>query len=85
LVLQIIFRSDGAEAGTNGGKSIRFLIPNIDRRYDYIKIAVVSYEVQNTPIIYSIIDQPITNDSMEFLYTGNENRVSISLAQFVQS
>lgn len=77
------FQFDGAEAGTNGGKSIRFLIPNIDRRYDYIKIAVVSYEVQNTPIIYSIIDQPITNDSMEFLYTGNENRVSISLAQFV--
>ena len=77
------FQFDGAEAGTNGGKSIRFIIPDIDRRYDYIRIAVVSYEVQNTPIIYSIIDQPITNDSMEFLYTGNENRVSISLAQFV--
>jgi hypothetical protein len=74
---------DGAEAGTNGGKSIRLLIPNIDRRFDYIRIAAVSYEVQNVPVIYSIIDQPITDDSMEFLYTGNENKVSLSVAQFV--
>lgn len=77
------YQFDGAEVGTNAGKSIRVKIPYIDRRYDYIKIAVVFYELENLPNIYTFIDQPITDDVMEFLYTGNENLVSIKLEDFL--
>lgn len=77
------FQFDGAEAGTNGGKSIRVKIPFIDTRYDYIKVAVIIYEVENVPQIFTFVDQPITNEEMEFLYTGNENHIPLTTAQFL--
>lgn len=77
------YRFDGAEAGTNGGKSIRFKVPLIDRRYDYIRLAVIVYELQNSPKLYTFADQVITDDSMEFLYTGNEFHVELSINDFL--
>lgn len=77
------YEFDGAEAGINGGKSIRFKVPYIDRRYDYIKLAVVVYELENSPKIYTFSDQVITDTSMEFLFTGNEFLVELSINEFL--
>lgn len=77
------FQFDGAEIGTIAGKSIRIKIPYIDRQYDYIKVAIVFYELENVPNIYIFADEPITADIMEFLYTGNENQVAVSTSEFL--
>lgn len=77
------YQFDGAAEGTIAGKSVRIKIPNIDTRYDFIKVAVIIYEVENVPQIFTFVDQPITAETMEFLYTGNENQVPLTTAQFL--
>lgn len=77
------FNFDGAAEGTASGKSIRIKVPDIDTRYDFIKVAIIAYEIPNVPQIFIIIDQPITDSTMEFVFTGNENKVSVTIADFL--
>jgi hypothetical protein len=77
------YQFDGAAEGTVGGKSIRINIPNIDTRYDYIRVAIIIYEIPDVPQIYTFVDQPITDSTMEFLFTGNENKILLTTAEFL--
>lgn len=77
------FQYDGAAVGTNGGKSIRTTINHIDLRYDFIKIILIEYEVEDVPVINSVYDVPIDGDSMSFTISGGENKVAITVEEFV--
>jgi len=74
---------DGAEAGTESGKSIRFKITNLDRLFDFLEVAVVIYEVKDVPLVYKFAEIPIDGDEINIVYTGNEPKSPITLSEFV--
>ena len=77
------YQYDGAPVETPSGKSIITTISNIDLRYDFIKVILIEYSVQDVPIINYVYDVPIDGDSMEFVISGGEDKIAITVEEFV--
>lgn len=70
----------------NTSKLIRYSIYNIDTNYTNIEIVSI-YKIsdQDTPDINIIYDEPIpANGIFTFNYSGNENKIPISLDEFLE-
>jgi len=74
---------EGAPVGTISGKSIQTTINHIDLKYDFIRVVLVQYQVENVPTINAVFDLPIDGDSMSFTITGGEDKIAISVEEFV--
>jgi hypothetical protein len=77
------FEYDGAAVETPTGKSIAISISHIDLRYDFIKIVSIEYSVEDVPIINYVYDLPIDGETMEFVISGGEDKIAISVEEFV--
>lgn len=77
------FEYDGAPVETPSGKSIAISISHIDLRYDFIKIVLIEYSVEDVPIINYVYDLPIDGETMEFVISGGEDKIAISVEEFV--
>lgn len=74
---------EGAPVGTISGKSIQTTINHIDLKYDFIRVVLVQYQVENVPTINVVFDLPIDGDSMSFTITGGEDKIAVSVEEFV--
>ena len=77
------FEYQGAPVETPSGKSIAISISHIDLRYDSIKIVLIEYSVEDVPIINYVYDLPIDGETMEFVISGGEDKIAISVEEFV--
>jgi hypothetical protein len=77
------FEYQGAPVETPSGKSIAISISHIDLRYDFIKIVLIEYSVEDVPIINYVYDLPIDGETMEFVISGGEDKIAISVEEFV--
>lgn len=77
------YKGSIADGSNNSGKSVVYVIDEIDTRFDIIEIVLVETEVQNVPIINMVMEVPITGKRMEFTITGNEQKVPIDVSSFV--
>ncbi len=67
------YYSDGASSDSSG-KSLSYLINNIDEDYDRIEIIhIYRASLNSSPVIKVVLDEPVTSSSMSFTITGNEN------------
>jgi hypothetical protein len=64
-------------------KSIQVSINNIDLNYNFIKVVLIEYEIENVPVINYVYDVPITGSNMSFIISGGENKIAISIEEFV--
>lgn len=83
LISNAFMDYDGADSGETAGKSFKIRIPDIDINYDFIKVAVVLFEQKDQAQAFSFGDIPITDTSMDILFTGNEVLEVITLAELV--
>jgi len=74
---------DGAEPGTDANKSIKLQVSALDLNFDTIEFAVIEYQVKNSPLVYVFKELPITSKKVEVIYTGNEQKVPITIAELV--
>lgn len=77
------FEYQGAPVETPSSKSIAISISHIDLRYDFIKIVLIEYSVEDVPIINYVYDLPIDGETMEFVISGGEDKIAISVEEFV--
>ena len=75
----------GAEPGKNSGKSMQFTVKGLDRRYDFLKIVLISYEVPDVPKVYLVKEEPISADDITFIITGGEQFVPLTASEVVVS
>jgi len=73
----------GADADTFSTKSIKFKVEGLDLNFDFVEFAVIEYNVKDIPLIYIFKELPITSKKVEVVYSGNENKFPIQLAELV--
>ena len=75
----------GSTPNVASGKSLRYLINNIDTSYDRIEVVDIYFEdsVSNIPVINIIYDEPIPQSGVyEFTHTGSETTVPVSVEEY---
>ena len=77
---------DGAPPQTPGGKAIRITLDNIDTSYDFIEIAVITYEgTENLTKAYVINKRSVTNSSITFdYYSNSQNLEEVLLESLIE-
>lgn len=73
---------EGSPAGLNSNKAVTIQINNVDTRYDYLVLAVVEYSTKDVPLIYDVAEIAIDSSTVEYTYTGSEQKVPITIADF---
>ena len=74
---------EGNENGILTGKAINIQIENIDTTYEFLDIAVLRKETENsTAVISKITDIPISNSTFNYIITGNEPASNITEIDF---
>lgn len=78
-----LYKGDTVDGTNNSGKSVIYTIDEIDTRFDIIEVVLVETEVKDVPLIYQVMELPITGEEIEFVITGGENKVPIDTSSFV--
>lgn len=73
---------DGAEVETPSGKSLKVNVNNIDLNYDFVRVVLIEYSVIDVPIINVVYDVSISGSSMQFIISGGEDKIAISIEEF---
>jgi hypothetical protein len=74
---------EGSETGLNSNKAVSIKIDGVDTRYDYLVLAVVEYSTKDVPLIYDVAEIAIDSDTVEYTYTGSEQKIPVLVADFV--
>lgn len=74
---------DGAEVETPSGKSLKINVNNIDLNYDFVRIVLIEYSVIDVPIINVVYDVSIDGNSMQFVISGGEDKIVVSVEEFI--
>lgn len=75
----------GAEVGTNSGKSLQYTISNIDTRYNYIRVVAVMYELEDVPSAFVIDEIPINGNNASFTVNTLVGKSPITIAEIINS
>lgn len=69
----------------NSNKTVQFRINGLDERYDFIRVAIIIYELPNIPQPYLVDEIPITEGTLTFNITGGEGLVPLTMAELITS
>lgn len=72
--------AEGDATPVTTSKSVKLTFSNLDTRYDFLTIAVIKKQ-NNETICQQIAKVPIVESSLIYTYTGGEQAVDISLAE----
>jgi len=75
----------GSQPDINSGKAVQFLVDNLDRRYDFIRVVAIHYEIPNVPKVYLVSEIPINSNSITVTLTGGEALVPLTISEIITS